>query len=162
MIRIAETPNDIDIVSSLAGEIWREHYISIIGSAQVEYMLQEFQSVEAISKQIAEGYKYFVISSDGIDCGYSSAKILDREIFLSKLYVKATFRGKGLGREALKFIEFRFNPEVIRLTVNKNNTNSIAAYKKMGFEIVDEVVKDIGNGFVMDDFVLKKWVNKHS
>lgn len=158
MIRIAKTPNDIDRISGLAGEIWREHYISVIGSAQVEYMLHKFQSTEAITQQIAEGYNYFVISSDGIDCGYASVKILDPDVFLSKLYVKAAFRGKGLGREALEFIESRFDPEVIRLTVNKNNSNSIAAYEKMGFEIVDEVVKDIGNGFAMDDFLLKKWV----
>jgi RimJ/RimL family protein N-acetyltransferase len=46
----------------------------------------------------------------------------------------------------------------IDLTVNKYNTNSIKAYEKMGFEKIDSVVMDIGNGYVMDDYVMKKEV----
>ena len=43
----------------------------------------------------------------------------------------------------------------IRLTVNKHNDNSIAAYKKMGFETIDSVKTDIGGGYYMDDFVME-------
>jgi ribosomal protein S18 acetylase RimI-like enzyme len=40
--------------------------------------------------------------------------------------------------------------------VNKRNRNAIAAYEKYGFRIVDSVVKDIGGGFVMDDYIMSK------
>ena len=40
------------------------------------------------------------------------------------------------------------------LTVNKNNTSAIAAYKQYGFIISDKVVKDIGNGLVTDDYLM--------
>ena len=40
----------------------------------------------------------------------------------------------------------------VHLTVNKHNANSIAVYKKMGFEVFNECENDIGNGFIMDDF----------
>jgi len=44
------------------------------------------------------------------------------------------------------------------LAVNKNNRSAIAAYLKHGFSIGDAVVKDIGGGFVMDDYILVKRV----
>ena len=47
------------------------------------------------------------------------------------------------------------NRKPIRLTVNKYNKNSIAAYRKWGFKIIDSVVTDIGSGFVMDDFIMQ-------
>ena len=42
---------------------------------------------------------------------------------------------------------------MIWLTVNKRNDDSIAIYKKFGMEIIRSEVTDIGNGYVMDDFV---------
>ena len=44
------------------------------------------------------------------------------------------------------------------LTVNKHNRNAIAAYGKYGFRVAESVVKDIGSGFVMDDYVMNKEV----
>ena len=44
----------------------------------------------------------------------------------------------------------------IYLTVNKNNEHSIAVYKKKGFLTVKDQVADIGNGFVMDDYIMEK------
>ena len=40
------------------------------------------------------------------------------------------------------------------LAVNKRNANAIAAYRKHGFVIGQSVVKDIGRGFVMDDYLM--------
>jgi ribosomal protein S18 acetylase RimI-like enzyme len=40
------------------------------------------------------------------------------------------------------------------LAVNKRNANAIASYLKHEFRIREAVVKDIGNGFVMDDYVM--------
>ena len=41
-------------------------------------------------------------------------------------------------------------------TVNLNNINAIKTYEKLGFINAGPVVADIGNGFVMDDFEMKK------
>ena len=43
----------------------------------------------------------------------------------------------------------------IWLTVNKYNANTIAAYKKMGFETIGDGVTDIGSGYVMDDYFME-------
>lgn len=44
----------------------------------------------------------------------------------------------------------------IWLTCNKYNDRTLAIYKKMGFVIFEEAVNDIGNGYVMDDYYLRK------
>jgi ribosomal protein S18 acetylase RimI-like enzyme len=41
------------------------------------------------------------------------------------------------------------------LAVNKHNAQAIAAYRKNGFRVADAVVKDIGGGFVMDDYIME-------
>ena len=43
----------------------------------------------------------------------------------------------------------------IRLTVNKYNANTIKAYKKWGLNTVESTVTDIGDGFVMDDYIME-------
>ncbi|NCA83730.1 MAG: GNAT family N-acetyltransferase, partial [Opitutae bacterium] len=54
-----ESAEPIAAVAALAREIWTQHYVPIIGAAQVEYMLEKFQSAEAIARQLAgEGYEY--------------------------------------------------------------------------------------------------------
>ena len=44
------------------------------------------------------------------------------------------------------------------LTVNRNNAGSIAFYERAGFRKTNELVTDIGAGFVMDDWRMAKSV----
>ncbi len=153
--QIVNDINAIAKVSRLARDIWQEHYIPIIGSNQVSYMLEKFQSVDAIGQQINEGYRYYIIFNDQVEAGYFSVKDKGEKLFLSKLYVLKSLRGKGIGKQGIEFIKSSFSNSVIQLTVNKNNSSSIAFYKNVGFKIVDDVVTDIGSGFVMDDYVME-------
>ena len=149
-------------VDVLAGEIWREHYTPVIGAAQVEYMLENFQSAPAISRQIQEGYLYFLLrDSSGQDVGYCAIVPRKEELFLSKIYLLSAHRGRGYARQAITFVESEARERKlprITLTVNKNNHASIQAYQKMGFTIYGTIVQDIGNGFVMDDYAMAKQV----
>lgn len=152
-------PTSIKQVERLADEIWREHYTSIIGKEQVDYMLDKFQSSGAISDQIRDGARYYLILHQGQASAYFSFYLKPDTLFLSKVYVRRSLRGKGLGRLALEFIENmarKHSLNNISLTVNKNNKNSLAAYIKLGFEVASEVVIDIGQGFVMDDYKMVK------
>ena len=149
------TPSQIEI---LAKEIWNEHYSKILSKEQIDYMLKNFQSEKAIKVQIQDGYNYFVMMVDNEIIGYTGVIFQEEKLFLSKLYIKKEARGKGVARNTLEFlkslcIDKGYNK--IYLTVNKYNTDSIAAYKKMGFEIIDSVVSDIGNGYVMDDYIME-------
>lgn len=159
IIKIVSDKEQIKAIAALAHKIWHEHYRPIIGTRQVEYMLKKFQSVEVISEQINSGYFYFLSAHDNEPIGYMSMHINGKELFLSKFYVESSHRAKGYGREMIIFIEKLAkgkNLNKIVLTVNKNNTNSIKMYEKVGFINCDTVIKDIGNGFIMDDFVMEK------
>lgn len=77
----------INTTAKLANEIWHQHFTPIIGIDQVEYMIDKFQSVPALTKQLEEGYEYFLILSDGKPAGYSGIHVKENSLFLSKLYV---------------------------------------------------------------------------
>lgn len=155
------TEEQIEIVESLAEEIWTEHYVPIIGKAQVEYMLGRFQSRHSLSDQIRSGFLYFLIEADNQFIGYIGVQPKGDELFLSKIYVKSSERGKGLGKKSIRFIERLAKEKGLRkigLTVNKNNRVAINAYEKLGFKNLGSVIQEIGGGFIMDDYKMEKTV----
>jgi len=157
------TDNHIEIVESLAREIWTEYYVPIIGSEQVHYMLDRFQSRRAISEQLTTGVLYFLMKEDNEFIGYIAVQPRGVELFLSKTYVKASRRAGGFGKKAVQFAETLAEERGLRkivLTVNKNNVNAIKAYERIGFVNVGSLVQDIGNGFVMDDYKMEKTVRQ--
>lgn len=154
-----QTTEQIICVSKLAKRIWKEHFTSLIGSEQVAYMLSLFLSEEAIEKAIHQEHYEFYMIVETEPIGFISIKAEDDSLFLSKLYVEKAKRGQGYARKAMNFIEQIAKEKQMKsvwLTCNKYNETSLAIYNKMGFTIFDSVVNDIGNGYVMDDFYLKK------
>ena len=156
-----KTPAEIEGVAALAHEIWNSHYVPIIGQEQVDYMLEIFQSVSAITAQIANGYDYYLVTDRGRRIGYFALvpNPADESMLLSKIYIHPTYQGRGLGKEVLAFTERQCVMRGLRtlwLTVNRNNANSIAFYMRMGFVKETAIVNDIGGGFVMDDFKMVK------
>ena len=154
-----QTEGDRETVATLADSIWRDHYSPIIGIAQVEYMLNRFQSAEAIEAQCQAGYVYCLVQQDAVAVGYFAVQQQAEDLFLSKFYVVASERGQGYGRQMLAEIEQIARGrgcDRITLTVNKHNTTTLQIYQRLGFTVTDAIVTDIGGGFVMDDFLLVK------
>ena len=147
-------------VESLAKTIWNEHYVSIIGQQQVDYMLEKFQSCEAVKSAVEnDGYIYYLISDGKKDFGYMAIQSKENRLFLSKLYILKEYRGKGYAKQAFAFAEEyakKLGLAAVWLTCNKDNISSLAVYEKLGYSIVDKVDADIGSGYIMDDFVLEK------
>lgn len=146
-------------VAALADTVWREHYVPIIGAAQVDYMLERFQNAEAVRRQIGEGYDYFLIVAEGDDAGYFAVQPRRNTLFLSKIYVDKRFRGIGAAKAALTFIEaygLDRGAETLMLTVNRENALAVEWYGRQGFVNTGSVVQDIGGGFVMDDYRMEK------
>lgn len=153
----AVTDTQIEAAAALADEIWHEFFPSVLSAEQIDYMVEKFQSANAMKEQIkTEGYRYFLLLNKGTKVGYTAIRHDgDGRLFLSKLYVKKECRGKGFATEVFEFLKkyCRENKlTAIWLTVNKHNETAVSVYKKRGFREIGEGVTDIGNGFVMDDF----------
>lgn len=167
--------NELENIHKLAQNIWKEHYSNILTDGQIQYMVSNFQSVQAMEKQLKEGYKYLQIlfkneAEEDTLVGYfsfvqknDSSNDLSEDdknqsVFLSKLYIEKTFRNQGIARSVisyLKRIAQKQDCKSIWLTVNKQNIHSIEAYKKLGFKTYREDSVDIGRGYVMDDYYMK-------
>jgi ribosomal protein S18 acetylase RimI-like enzyme len=152
-------PAEIDRVINLAQVIWPQHYAPIIGAAQVRYMLDTYHSRAAINEELAtKGYSYFLVQLGGRDVGYLAVQPQADNLYLSKVYILSSERGKGLGRQSLAFAKAEALRQGLRrmtLIVNKGNTGTIAAYQRIGFVKTREVRADIGQGFVMDDIAME-------
>ena len=147
-------------VARMARIIWNEYYVQLIGQAQVDYMVAKFQTAEAMQAQIDQGYEYFQIRQGKNVIGYAAIRhdAADARVFISKLYVLAEHRKSGAGRRSLELIEALARERGARhlwLTVNKGNP-SVKAYERLGFDIAEAIVMDIGGGFVMDDYRMEK------
>ena len=93
--------------------------------------------------------------------GYTGGRVEadTNRFFVSKVYLLKEHRGRGLIASVVRFYERLCRErglDAMYLTVNKGNEMAIRAYKKHGFEIIDAVETDIGEGFVMNDYIMEK------
>ena len=160
MIKITELqPENAKRLAELAKPIWEEHYTPIIGAKQVSYMLEKFQSETAVLTQLTEGYRYFEVYDSKQLLGYFAIQLRDSDnLFISKFYLNNQARGRGLGKAMLQYIEelaADSGCQHIDLTVNKYNP-AYDIYLKLGFVNQGSAEFDIGEGYIMDDFLMRK------
>lgn len=155
----AENDKQIREIAELAEIIWHEHFVPIIGKEQVEYMVDKFQSYPALKEQIKNGYEYYQLIDNNEFCGYCGIRQEDDgRLFLSKLYLKKEARGRHLATQAFEFLKTLCRERgltAVWLTCNKHNNGSLDIYRHFGFETIDTQEADIGNGFIMDDYIME-------
>jgi ribosomal protein S18 acetylase RimI-like enzyme len=156
------TEADVDELIALARGIWYSHYPAIITEAQIEYMLAQRYDPQIVRGELACGDVWWdKLLVDGEMVGFASYLLTGApgEMKLDKLYVHPSWQRRGYGAKmiahACGVARSRCCTRLV-LAVNKNNRSAIAAYLKHGFRVADAVVKDIGDGFVMDDYVMEK------
>ena len=147
----------ISEMSAVASAIVREHYDPILGTEQNDYMLEKFQSPEAIKEQLDHGYNYYFVGDKAHRLGFAAFYRRGDAMYLSKLYLYKEERGKGYSRLILDFIKDKAREEglsAIELNVNRFNP-SIAVYEHLGMRRIRAEKKDIGSGYYMDDYVYR-------
>ncbi len=156
-----ESP-DFPRVEEMARVIWPGTYSSIISLEQMEFMLGEMYSEEKIKDEIQSGdARYFWILSDRVRIGFTAfgPLIKNRGCEIHKLYILPQHHRIGAGQFGISQIQTiaeNVGSNHLELRVNRNNTRAISFYEARGFEIHATDCKDIGKGFVMDDFILRK------
>lgn len=147
---------DLPLIATMASEIWHDHYTEIIGKEQIDYMLNKMYDQEHLSRQLKEeGHVFYLIHSQARPIGFIAVSRVSKDSwFLHKFYLQQQLAGKGQGSRAFQELLEILQPEEIKLTVNRMNYKSVNFYFKNGFVIEKPVTFDIGNGFIMDDFMM--------
>ncbi len=157
-------PDELPVVIALARRIWNAYYPGIISQAQIDYMLAVWYDEGAMRREMSgRGVTYALIERGGAPVGYVGFETQPESsvLFLSKLYLLPEQHGQGAGRLALEWVRAQARARgdtVLRLRVNKKNAPAIRAYLRAGFIFVEDICSDIGNGFVMDDFLMERAV----
>lgn len=155
------TESDIDLLIPLAYRIWHAHYPGIITPEQIDYMLERGYTRQVIREEIDnQGVIWLAIKSGDAMIGFASlGPYAPGAMKLHKLYLLPDYHGAGIGARALAEVEQIARDSAaaaLILNVNRHNPKAIHAYERAGWHVAEEVVADIGSGFVMDDLVMTK------
>ncbi|WP_395618022.1 GNAT family N-acetyltransferase [Aquirufa sp.] len=146
---------DIPLIQEIAEEAWRPTYDAILSEQQTQYMMPMMYASEVLVPQID---LFSVLEVDGVAIGYCAfEKQNDTEGKLHKLYLRPSLKQKGAGTFIIDQISLQarnLGLKSIYLNVNKQNS-AVDFYLKKGFIKEREMVLDIGNGYVMDDYVMR-------
>jgi ribosomal protein S18 acetylase RimI-like enzyme len=158
-----EQEHQIELVAQLAREIWTDHFGGMFPEGILEQIIDRVQSKTAISRQIAEGVVYCLIPGARVPAGYFAYRMSEpeRELFLSKLYIRSSERRKGIGRQVVRHLEAICRQEelsTMRLTVYHQNTGAMDAYRRMGFNAAGTIHRDLGDGLEFNDIQMQKTI----
>lgn len=165
-MRIEVSPlrlEEAEALVALAGLIWRRHYPGIISEGQIEYMLASRYKPGLVRQLLARGDLWLAARAGDELVGFAHAHFLQAgDTKLDKLYVHPDYQRHGIGGLLIAAVERHVTPHGIHrlvLRVNRQNHAAIQAYLKHGFKVADLVVEDIGEGYVMDDYVMVKEIH---
>lgn len=149
---------DVPTIAALAEKIWNDYYPAIISREQISYMLEKMYSPSALLQQMGEGQHFSLLMDGNEAIGYLSySKQEGDTYFLHKFYIDTSLHRKGSGSSLFhRVIESIPDIKCVRLTVNRQNFKAINFYFKLGFMIEEVMDFDIGNGYFMNDFVMRK------
>ncbi len=163
MIEIKNNTNEnFTDIRSIAAEVWPIAYRTILSQEQFDYMMEMMYSVSSLQHQANEkGHRFILAFENETPVGFASYEFnynKNPKTKIHKIYILPNQQGKGIGKELVDFIVNKAkerHQKALILNVNKNNV-AIRFYERIGFEISFEEVIDIGNGYVMDDYVMEK------
>lgn len=154
------TADGLKIIINLTKKIWPVAYGEILTMAQLDYMIDKFYNETALLELIDKGHVFYLAQDDNNNyVGFVSYELNSEpnKAKIHKIYVLPETQGIGLGRQFFELVKEKAienNQKAIFLNVNKYN-HAIHFYTKLGFTKVKDEVIDIGEGYVMDDYVME-------
>ncbi len=153
----------VSAIQLLAQITWDVAYKEILSPEQMSYMLQLIYSTPSLQNQIEkQGHQFIIVTDEEKPAGFASYS-LKKDVTntttwkLHKIYIHPNQQGKGTGKILLDYIVRDILPagaNALELNVNRHN-KAIGFYQKLGFKFIGEEDIDIGNGYFMNDYVMK-------
>jgi GNAT superfamily N-acetyltransferase len=153
--------SQLEIIQDLAKAIWPDTYGAILSKEQLEFMMEMMYSLDSLENQLKNNNVFLLVKEENEFLGFASYELNfnnSNKTKIHKLYILPTIQGKGVGKNLIFYIQEiakKGNNSALILNVNKYN-KAKDFYLHNQFEITDSLVVDIGNGYVMDDFVMEK------
>lgn len=149
---------DIPTIQAIAEETWRPTYSHILTEQQTLYMLELMYNSGTLQAQIEGNVSFYMVEESAESVGYVAFELISEDVVkLHKIYFRPDQKKKGAGRLAIEFVKNQareLGARSIELNVNKYNS-AVDFYLKMGFTQQRDMILDIGQGYVMDDYVMQ-------
>jgi ribosomal protein S18 acetylase RimI-like enzyme len=159
---VKASEKDIPFISEIASQTWPHTFKDILSPKQIEYMLDMMYSLGSLTKQVRDKNHVFYLAKDENKfVGYVSYELNCPTAYktkIHKIYILPSVQGKGVGKllmNKVAEIALKNNNTILSLNVNREN-KAIDFYEKYGFVKVGKEDIDIGNGFLMEDFIMEK------
>jgi ribosomal protein S18 acetylase RimI-like enzyme len=155
------TTGDVETIRALADRIWHACYPGIIPVEQIRYMLGWMYAPHKLAEELRHGVHYELALLDEVAVGYLGYELQvgGTVLHLNKLYLAPELHGQGLGQAMLDRVlaaARAASAVTVELRVNKANTRALRAYERAGFVITGSQCQDIGGGYAMDDYVMRR------
>ncbi|MBW3466781.1 GNAT family N-acetyltransferase [Arthrospiribacter ruber] len=153
--------DELHLVRDVALDVWPKTFADVLTPSQIDFMMDWMYSMEALQSQIqARNHKFLLAEENQKAIGYCSYEVncKDNKTKIHKIYFLQETQGKGYGKkmiEEVKEMALKNQQSHIYLNVNRFNSKAIAFYLRLGFYQARAELIDIGNGFVMDDYVME-------
>ena len=165
---VTATKQHIPIIRELANHLWPVAFASILSAQQIDYMMDMMYSPASLEQQMDDGHQYAIASENNVNVGYMSYETSHNKsdkTKIHKLYISPHYQRRGIGKAMIDHVAqqaLETNNNALFLNVNKYNTQAINFYRKHHFFLSKKEEIDIGNGFIMDDFVFELSLNEMS
>jgi len=157
IVKVGE--DDAKRIQDFAYLTWPDTFKEILTQDQIKYMLEWMYNLPRLKEQIISGHEFYIIRDDK-DLGFIGIEFDHPEsgvVKIHKLYVLPDQQGKGLGIKLFENIRARSIEEgmkSIQLNVNRFN-RAVDFYHHIGFITIKEEDIDIGQGYLMEDYVME-------
>ena len=170
----AHTAEHFAMIEALARRIVPDFYAPFFDKATAEYLVESGHTAAALAAQVAKGYRHYLIGAGetsgeagetlseagGRAVGYFALGLREDDgVLLSHFYILREYRGRGLGQLAMEFIDRQvtaMGARRIELFVLRENIAAVGLYRKNGYVVAGEVLTRLGNGAVLEDYLMRK------
>ncbi|MBI1343538.1 MAG: GNAT family N-acetyltransferase [Terrimonas sp.] len=157
-IQRIHTRDDLSVIAALAEEIIPDYYRSFLPMDQIRFFIDHYQSLPALLEQVQNNFEYYLVTDAGVPVAYLGLEIKKDMIWLSKIYIRSLYRGKGIGKTLLELAKFRaveLQLSCIELFVVKGNQPAIDFYRKQGYTFVNTIANAYDSGYTVTEYRMR-------
>jgi diamine N-acetyltransferase len=157
---ITASASEISSIQHIAQQTWPSTFKNILTLEQIHYMLNMMYNTATLQDQLQhQQFKIYQENEPLGFIGYEHNCKGSSKTKIHKIYILPSAQGKGVGKklihEAIQAAQINGDAALF-LNVNRYNKAAIDFYQHLGFEVIQSEDIDIGNGFLMEDYVMEK------